>query len=183
MARARVQLTGTPRVVEEDRSASPSSSAALGTSIEYRVKRDSSSSSSGPSPLMDFMGKLRLAWQIFFPERPPELSAKEQGKQRLRMILVADRCGLSPVGLTEMKKNILRSIEAYVDIESEEQIEVSITLEPEVGTVYSVAVPIRRVKPEARMAWQGEGDLEEITFEYDPDDFDSDPSARFPYGT
>lgn len=38
-----------------------------------------------------FLDKLRAAWRIFFPERPPMLSPKEEGKNRLRMILVADR--------------------------------------------------------------------------------------------
>lgn len=32
-----------------------------------------------------------MAWRIFFPEQPRTLSPKEEGKQRLRMILVADR--------------------------------------------------------------------------------------------
>lgn len=40
----------------------------------------------------DFLHKLQLAWRIFFPEQPREMSPKEEGKQRLRMILVADRC-------------------------------------------------------------------------------------------
>ena len=155
--------------------------AAIGTTVKYRVK--SVSKDQAETPLKDFMEKLKLAWDIFFPEKRPELSAKEEGKQRLRMILVADRCGLSPVGLTEMKKNILKSIEDFVDIESEEQIEVSISLQPDIGTVYSVAVPIRRVKPEARLAFGEDGDLDDLTFEYNPDDFDSDPSERFPMGT
>lgn len=44
------------------------------------------------SGLGDFVRKLRAAWLIFFPERPRPLSPKEEGKRRLRMILVADRC-------------------------------------------------------------------------------------------
>ncbi len=48
------------------------------------------------------------------------------------MILVADRCGMSPAGLSEMKKTILRALEEYVDIESEQQIDVSISMEPQV---------------------------------------------------
>lgn len=99
------------------------------------------------------------------------------------MILVADRCGMTPAGLTEMKRNILTAIEDFVDIDSEEQIDVSITSEPAVGTVYCVAVPIRRVKPEARLAMNADGEIEDLTFEWNPEDMDADPSARFPYGT
>lgn len=41
--------------------------------------------------LTTFMRKLRAAWQIFFPPAPKSVSPKEEGKNRLRMILVADR--------------------------------------------------------------------------------------------
>lgn len=90
---------------------------------------------------------------------------------------------MSPAGLSEMKRNILQAIEEFVDIDSEEQIDVNITSDPDVGTVYSVAVPIRRVKPEARLALNAEGEIEDVTFEWNPEDLESDPSARFPYGT
>lgn len=54
---------------------------------------------------------------------------------------------------------------------------------PQVGTVYCVAVPIKRVKPEARIALNEAGDIEGLTFEYDPEDPNSDPSSQFPFGT
>jgi hypothetical protein len=53
----------------------------------------------------------------------------------------------------------------------------------QVGTVYCVAVPIKRVKPEARIALNEAGDIEGLTFEYDPEDPNSDPSSQFPFGT
>ena len=37
------------------------------------------------------MPQVQLAWRVFFPEQPRSLTPKEEGKQRLRMILVADR--------------------------------------------------------------------------------------------
>jgi len=43
------------------------------------------------SPLTTFTRKLRAAWQIFFPPPPPVVTPREEGKNRLRMILVADR--------------------------------------------------------------------------------------------
>lgn len=157
-------------------------SAAIGSTIKYRIKPRSPLLNT-ENPVADFMTKLKLAWNIFFPDEPREVRPKEEAKQRLRMILVADRCGMSPAGLTEMKRNILHAIEEFVDIDSEENIDVNITSDPEVGTVYSVAVPIRRVKPEARLALNADGEIEDVTFEWNPEDLDSDPSARFPYGT
>ena len=42
-------------------------------------------------PDADLISKIKTAWRIFFPERERPLSPKEEGKKRLRMILVADR--------------------------------------------------------------------------------------------
>lgn len=43
------------------------------------------------SPTAVRMPQVQLAWRVFFPEQPRSLTPKEEGKQRLRMILVADR--------------------------------------------------------------------------------------------
>jgi hypothetical protein len=62
-----------------------------------RLGSRQSSSSNKASPKIevdsdaDFVTKLKAAWRIFFPEKPRALSPKEEGKKRLRMILVADR--------------------------------------------------------------------------------------------
>jgi hypothetical protein len=72
----------------------------------------------------------------------------------------------------------------FVDIEAEEKIEVTISTEPDIGTVYSVNIPVRRVKPESRFGTSGlDGSIADgITLEWDPSDWNSDPSARFPMG-
>lgn len=188
-------VVAAPATLSSSRATSPqllempprnTSSSAVGSTIKYRIKRKAPVAAEGDTPLSDFMLKLKLAWQIFFPDAPAGSDVrkpKEEAKQRLRMILVADRCGMTPAGLTEMKRNILQAIEEFVDIDSEEQIDVSISTEPEVGTVYCVAVPIKRVKPEARLDVNEDGDIEGLTFEYDPEDPNSDPSSQFPYGT
>ena len=44
----------------------------------------------------------------------------------------------------------------------------------------AVAVPVRRVKPEARVPLGADG---EFQFQWDPTDEEADPSAHFPYGT
>jgi hypothetical protein len=40
-----------------------------------------------------------------------ELSPKEEVKKRLRMVLVADRCGMSPASLSEMKNTIIKALQ------------------------------------------------------------------------
>lgn len=45
-----------------------------------------------------------------------------------------------------MRESIVQAVSAYVDIETEEEIEVNLSTDPELGTIYSVAVPVRRVK-------------------------------------
>jgi cell division topological specificity factor MinE len=134
-------------------------------------------------PVTDFVTKLKLAWRIFFPDKPAAMSPKETGKQRLRMILVADRCGMSPASLSEMKRNIVKALSDFVDIENDADIEVSISNEPQLGTIYCVAIPISRVKPDAKLPAELTGDGDGVTLEWDPENFDSDPSGRFPMGT
>lgn len=87
----------------------PDDTAAVGSQIKYQIKPGRAPSPQPTeNPVSDFMTKLKMAWDIFFPERQPDVTPKEEGKQRLRMILVADRCGMSPAGLAEMKKTILK---------------------------------------------------------------------------
>jgi cell division topological specificity factor MinE len=118
----------------------------------------------------DFLTKVRAAWRIFFPERA-SLSPKEEGKKRLRMILVADRCGMSSDSLVGMRESIVKAMTQYVEVEQSEAVEVNMDMDPEMGTIYSVAVPVKRVKPTFRPGRQEEG--------FDPDD----PADQFPWGT
>ncbi|KAF9626449.1 hypothetical protein IFM89_034383 [Coptis chinensis] len=73
---------------------------------------------------MSFLERLDLAWKILFP--PPATvrnSNARIAKQRLKMILFSDRCAVSD----EAKQKIVSNV---VDL----------------GTIYSVTVPVRRVK-------------------------------------
>jgi hypothetical protein len=54
------------------------------------------------APDADFVAKVKAAWRIFFPEKQRPLSPKEEGKKRLRMILVADRYSLRILSLGDM---------------------------------------------------------------------------------
>jgi hypothetical protein len=55
--------------------------------------------------------QVHLAWRIFFPEKIQEVTSKEEVKKRLRMVLVADRCGMSPASLGEMKMTIVKALQ------------------------------------------------------------------------
>lgn len=138
------------------------------------------------TPLGDFFTKVKMAWNIFFPANTSEkyVSPKELGKRRLKMILVADRCGMNAANLSEIRKTIVKALQEFVVIDSEGGIEVSVSTQPEVGTVYCVAVPVRRVRPEVRFGQELAGaDSDGVSLEWDPEDWESDPAARFPMGT
>ena len=88
--------------------------------------------------------------------------------------------------LYEMKQSIVNVVSDYVDLEAEELVEVNISMDVALGTVYSVAMPVKRVKPQARLAGQSDADTatnaDGITMEWDQENPDSDPSAQFPFG-
>ena len=75
-------------------------------------KKPNSLKSSGAVNL--FLTKVKLAWAIFFPDAPKEVTPKEEVKRRLRMVLVADRCGMSPASLSEMKRTIVKALQVRV---------------------------------------------------------------------
>ncbi len=67
-------------------------------------------------PLADFARKCKAAFRIFFPPRPKTLTPKEEGRNRLRMILVADRCAMNANSLVEMKTSIVNAVANYVEV-------------------------------------------------------------------
>eukprot|EP00775_Hariotina_reticulata_P012388 gene12388-12522_t len=150
---------------------------AISSSVQHRTKQKYPLNHQ-EGHAISFVRKVKLAWNIFFPAVTP----KEEGKKRLRMILVADRCGMTPAGLGEMKRNILRAMEGFVKIDSNEQIDVNVATNAGT-TVYSLAVPIKRIRPAACLFLDQNGQTADSRGELIPNDFDADPSARFPYGT
>ena len=135
-------------------------------------------------PVSTFVFKVQAAWRIFFPPKAADMTPKDEGKKRLRMILVADRCGMNQSSLYEMRHSIVQVVSEFVEVEGEETVDVNVSADGEQGTIYTVSVPVRRVKPQARLSL-GEGEVEAadgVTMEWEKDDPDADPSARFPYG-
>mmetsp|Transcript_15590 Transcript_15590/g.21548 ORF Transcript_15590/g.21548 Transcript_15590/m.21548 type:complete len:237 (+) Transcript_15590:79-789(+) len=96
---------------------------------------------------LSFPEKLTAAFRIFFPKKTDE-NARSEAKQRLRMILVADRCNMTPRSMSEMKKSIVTAISDYVEVDNDGEIDLSVSTHPDMGTVYSVSVPVKRVKTE-----------------------------------
>ncbi|KAJ0242793.1 Cell division topological specificity factor [Hirschfeldia incana] len=118
--------------------------------------------SSSPSPVqqevesfllnainMSFFDRLNLAWKIIFPSQSSRRSSNARiAKQRLKMILFSDRCDVSDEAKRKIVNNIVHALSDFVEIESEEKVQLNVSTDGDIGTIYSVTVPVRRVKPE-----------------------------------
>ncbi|KAK1273029.1 hypothetical protein QJS04_geneDACA007937 [Acorus gramineus] len=98
---------------------------------------------------MSFFDRLSLAWRILFPSRMVRRSSNARiAKQRLKMILFSDRCAVSDEAKQKIVSNIVGALSEFVEIDSQDKVQLSVSADPDLGTVYSVIVPVRRVKPE-----------------------------------
>ncbi|KAL5553701.1 hypothetical protein UlMin_041102 [Ulmus minor] len=102
---------------------------------------------------MSFFERLNLAWKIIFPSPTTRRSSNANiAKQRLKMILFSDRCAVSDEAKQKIVSNIVRSLSDFVEIESQDKVQLSVSTDTDLGTIYSVTVPVRRVKPEYQIA-------------------------------
>ena len=98
---------------------------------------------------MSFLERLNLAWKIVFPSPASRKNSNARiAKQRLKMILFSDRCAVSDEAKQKIVKNIVQSLSDFVEIESRDKVQLSVSTDSDLGTIYSVTVPVRRVKPE-----------------------------------
>ncbi|KAL6622793.1 hypothetical protein ACP70R_032672 [Stipagrostis hirtigluma subsp. patula] len=98
---------------------------------------------------MGFLDRLKLAWRIIFPAQiTKDNSNANIAKQRLKMILFSDRCEVSDEAKKKIVENVVEALSEFVEIESRDNVQVDISTDAGLGTVYSVTVPVRRVKPE-----------------------------------
>lgn len=98
---------------------------------------------------MSFFERLNLAWKIIFPSAVSKRSSNARiAKQRLKMILFSDRCEVSDEAKRKIVSNIVRALSDFVEIESQDKVQLSVSADTDIGTIYSVTVPVRRVKPE-----------------------------------
>ncbi|XP_004490128.1 cell division topological specificity factor homolog, chloroplastic [Cicer arietinum] len=98
---------------------------------------------------MSFFERLNLAWKIVFPSAVSKRSSNARiAKQRLKMILFSDRCAVSDEAKRKIVSNVVRALSDFVEIESQDKVQLSVSADTDIGTIYSVTVPVRRVKPE-----------------------------------
>ncbi|KAH0436591.1 hypothetical protein IEQ34_012213 [Dendrobium chrysotoxum] len=97
---------------------------------------------------MSFLERLALAWKILFPTTTDRRNSNAKiAKQRLKMILFADRCAVSDEAKKKIVSNIIKALSDFVEIESQDKVQLSVSTDIDLGTMYSVTVPVRRVKP------------------------------------
>lgn len=98
---------------------------------------------------MSFFERLNLAWKIIFPSPTFKRSSNARiAKQRLKMILFSDRCAVSDEAKQKIVKNIVHALSDFVEIESQDKVQLNVSTDTDLGTIYSITVPVRRVKPE-----------------------------------
>ncbi|MQL74122.1 hypothetical protein Taro_006465 [Colocasia esculenta] len=98
---------------------------------------------------MNFFERLSLAWRILFPSTAAKMNSNANiAKQRLKMILFADRCDVSDEAKQKIVSNIVGALSDFVEIDSQDKVQLSVSTDPDLGTVYSITVPVRRVKAE-----------------------------------
>lgn len=98
---------------------------------------------------MSFFERLNLAWKLIFPSPASKRKSNANiAKQRLQMILFSDRCAVSNEAKQKIVSNIVGALSDFVEIESQDKVELSVSTDAALGTIYSVTVPVRRVKPQ-----------------------------------
>ncbi|XP_059655770.1 cell division topological specificity factor homolog, chloroplastic [Cornus florida] len=98
---------------------------------------------------MSFFERLNLAWKIMFPSPTSRRKSNARiAKQRLKMILFSDRCAVSDEAKQKIVSNVVNVLSDFVEIESQDKVQLNVSTDPDIGTIYSVTVPVRRVKPD-----------------------------------
>lgn len=98
---------------------------------------------------MSFFERLNLAWKILFPSPTTRRNSNARiAKQRLKMILFSDRCVVSDDAKQKIVSNIVGALSEFVEIDSQDKVHLNVSTDPDLGTVYSITVPVRRVKSE-----------------------------------
>lgn len=113
---------------------------------------------------MSFFERINWAWNILFPRKLKRTSNAEIAKQRLKMILFSDRCAVTDDAKRKIVNNIVGALSDFVEIDSEDKVQLNVSADPDLGTVYSVTVPVRRVKPEYQEYSESFGDIRNLEY-------------------
>ncbi|CAK7322980.1 unnamed protein product [Dovyalis caffra] len=109
---------------------------------------------------MSFFDRLNLAWKILFPSSATRSKSNAKiAKQRLKMILFSDRCAVTDEAKQKIVSNVMDTLSDFVEIDSQDKVQLSVSTDLDLGTIYSITVPVKRVKPE----YLDEEDLEDLT--------------------
>lgn len=109
---------------------------------------------------MNFLERLILAWRIIFPSSTSKLKSNATiAKQRLKMILLSDRCAVNDEAKQKIVDNILSTLSDFVEIDSDDKVQFNVSTDSDLRTIYSVTVPVRRVKAN----YQGSEEVGAIT--------------------
>lgn len=109
---------------------------------------------------MSFLERLNLAWKILFPSSATRSKSNAKiAKQRLKMIIFSDRCAVTDEAKQKIVSNVMNTLSDFVEIDSQDKVQLRVSTDPDSGTIYSITVPVRRVKPE----YHDEEDLEDLT--------------------
>lgn len=117
-----------------------------------------------------FLERLARAWAILFPIKSIPSSNASIAKQRLKMILISDRCSVNDDAKRRIVTNIVGALSDFVEIESEDKVQLNVSSDPDLGTVYSVTVPVRRVRPQYQEFSQELVNTELRSFEYEEEE-------------
>ncbi|MBA0711319.1 hypothetical protein Golax_010515 [Gossypium laxum] len=75
---------------------------------------------------MSFFERLNLAWKIVFPS-PATRKISDEAKRKI-------------------VKNIVRTPSDFVEMESKDKVQLSVSIDSDLGSIYSVTVPVQRVR-------------------------------------
>ncbi|WZZ67809.1 hypothetical protein YC2023_079179 [Brassica napus] len=127
---------------------------------------------------MSSFDRLNIAWKIIFPSHASRRSSNARiAKQRLKMILFSDSCAVSDEAKRKIVDNIVHALSDFVEIESEEKVQINVATDGDLGTIYSVTVPVRRVKAE----YQDVDEAGSITNVEHKDTLDGSVDVRFDF--
>lgn len=125
---------------------------------------------SGEDKEESFLERLARAWAILFPMKSSPSSNASIAKQRLKMILISDRCSVNDDAKRRIVTNIVGALSDFVEIESEDKVQLNVSSDPDLGTVYSVTVPVRRVRPQYQEFSHELVNTELRSFDYEAED-------------
>ncbi|KAG6513925.1 cell division topological specificity factor homolog, chloroplastic-like [Zingiber officinale] len=98
---------------------------------------------------MSFLDRLSLAWRMLFPTAKVRKNSNAKiAKQRLKMILFSDRCDISDEAKQKIINNVIGALSEFVEIDSQDKVQLNVSTGTDLSTLYSVTIPVRRVRPE-----------------------------------